>query len=213
MTLETESYHYSAHTYLDEWLWIDRDARRVLGYEEGKETDREIGRLKLLEVATYYRVIRNFPGEEPLSRLGTVWDEVAKVEKPQSAEEAKRVVNQLAISIRPDHRLHSAASKFLWMRFGDPIVICDSVAWAWMRRQQNGLRDSSSWDDFYDRWQEEFAKREGKIRSACAELALMRKFMQPNVVTESEFTEAIRSNWFTRRVFDHFMLNAPVKVA
>jgi hypothetical protein len=203
---------YAAHTYVDDWVWYDRKAHAVIGIEAVQEPDLADACDQLRSVAQGYSVMRNFKAEgSGVVRLGPVWAALKEVPRPVSDEDAKACVAQLVTTLeRIYHRdLWSAASKFLWMRFREPIIIYDALAWNWMRAHHR-CSAGGGYNGFYDGWRTSFEEHRGDVNVACEELlrAQVRRFLCPSDVTEVEFEAAVSSRWFAERVFDHAMVNA-----
>lgn len=201
---------YAARTYVDEWIACDRQARKVLGFKDGHASAPEQACEQLVEVARRYSVIRNFrvESEHGDARLSPVWNALREIEEPVSDEDGKDCVEKLVVALKRIYgrELVSAASKFLWMRFGSPIIIYDSLTWNWMCKK--GVCPSNgTYDDFYDAWRKSFQGHQREIGAACEELLGARKFFCPGDVTNEEFEQAVSSRWFAERVFDHAIVN------
>src|SRR5208283_3498717 len=147
-------------------------------------------------------------------RLSPVWDALKEINEPASEKDAKDCVNKLVETLKPTygHELTSAASKFLWMRFGSPIIIFDSLTWDWMRKQV-GYSSIKTYNEFYDAWRTNFNGQKEDIDNACKALkeANVTKFLCPSECPSDEerreFEEAITSPWFAERVFDFAIVN------
>ena len=96
--------------------------------------------------------------------------------------------------------LLSAASKFLWMRFGHPFIIYDSLTWKWIDTYQMEYSSIRTYVDFYDAWRKKFEEHQKKIDMACEELlnAQVTKFLCPSEEEKNEFEEAIKSRGLRR---------------
>ena len=206
------NFHYAAHTYVDNWVVCDREARKVLGFGSGATpTDKEACE-QLKKVANIYSVTRNFRKEEDgCARLSPVWKALLEIQKqPVNDTEAKYCVEKLVNTLKPTYgrELLSAASKFLWMRFGSPIIIYDSLTWDWIRNQE-GYSSITRYNEFYDAWRKKFNEHQKEIVAACEELlnANVTKFLCPSEAEEKEFEQAVKSQWFYERVFDFVIVN------
>ena len=208
------NYLYAARTYVDEWIACDRQSRKVLGFREGYAPASDEAYEQLVEVATRYSVIRNFrvESEHGDARLSPVWKALQEIEAPVSDQDAKDCVEKLVVALKGIYgrELVSAASKFLWMRFGSPIIIYDSLTWNWMCKQ--GCSTIGNYDDFYEAWRKNFEDEQREIGAACEELLSVRKFFCPSEVTNEEFEQAVSSRWFAERVFDHAIVNESSRI-
>jgi hypothetical protein len=208
----TLNFLYAAHTYIDDWVAYDRKAHEVLGIDSGALPEAAQAYEQLLRVAKGYAVMRNFNMEDGgIARLAPVRTALQEIATPVSDEDAKACVADFVTALqRTYHRdLWSAASKFLWMRFRQPIIIYDSLAWKWMcddgRCPANG-----GYGGFHDAWRSSFEEHRQKVHAACEDLlsARVRRFLCPSDVTELEYEASVSSRWFAERVFDHALLNA-----
>jgi hypothetical protein len=203
-------FRYAAFTYLYEWVCYDRHFMKALKFPEGSETDSELARKELFEVAKHYDIIRNFKLEEGTPRLLPAWSALKGIEAPASGEDAKERVTELVANLRDAYKrdLWSAASKFLWMRFQSPIVIYDSITWRWMC-DNGGCPRGGGYDGFYDAWQRKFDENKAEIRAACEELkelSTATKFFGSDKPSQQQFEADVSSGWFAERVFDHAIL-------
>jgi len=204
-------FHYAAHGYADTWVTYDRKAREVLGFERATSPTVEGACKELKKVANDYRIARNFRKEiDGCERFSPVWKALVEIKKrPDSEEDAKNYVNQMVESLKPTYKrvLLSAASKFLWMRFGSPIIIYDSLTAKWMCRNGN-CPNNWLYNDFYDAWRKKFNENQKEIVAACDALlkANITTFLCPSECPseeeKNEFEQAVKSLWFAERVFD-----------
>jgi len=207
------NFYYAAHTYVDNWVVCDREARKVLGFSRVTPPEPEQAREHLIVVAKIYGIARNFrlELEGDKARLSPVWTALQEIEiRPISEPDAIDCVNNLVNALKPTYgrELLSAASKILWMRFGHPIIIYDSLTWKWMC-QNGGCPTIRNYGDFYKAWRTNFDNHQNDVVAACEVLKRVkaRKFLCPIDVTDEEFEDAVSSPWFAERVFDHAVVN------
>ena len=206
------NYFYATNSYLSDWVAYDREARKVLGFKPGHTPEYRAACKQLMSVAKGYSVSRNFgvAAENGSDRLSSVWEALQKIEEPTSDQDAKDCVKKLVedLSQTYNRELWSAASKFLWMRFDNPIIIYDSLAWNWMHRN-GGCSSGGGYNGFYDAWRKTFEDCRKEVGAACEELLRLkaRKFLCPSDVSDEEFELAVSSPWFAERVFDHAIVN------
>lgn len=206
------NFHSAAFTYLYEWVYFDRHYMKVLTFTTASEPEPARACEQLVEVAKHYGIIRNFKHEDGTATLLPAWNALKGINQPTSGEDAKECVDQLVAALRPayGHDLWSAASKFLWMRFGTPVVIFDSITWSWMCKNADCPK-SGGYGGFYDAWQAKFDAHKSEIRVICEELkelSVARKFFdRDDEIGQRGFDEAVSSLWFAERVFDHAMLS------
>jgi hypothetical protein len=205
------NFHYAVHTYVDNWVVCDREARKVLGFESKSMPTDEEACEQLMKVANIYSIARNFRKEEVgCARLSPVWTALKEIRQPSCDKEAMSCVDKLVETLKPTygHELTSAASKFLWMRFAHPIIIYDSLTWNWMC-DHGGCSRTGNYGNFYDAWRKNFEENQKEIGTACEELlnANVTRFLCPREDEEKEFEQAVKSRWFAERVFDFAIVN------
>jgi hypothetical protein len=207
------NFHYAAHTYLDNWVRCDRNARRELDFGRDTPLDDEQACKQIAVVANVYGIARNFSkdSEKEALRYSPVWAALKSFKtRPASEQDAKDCVERLVRELRATYEegLLSAASKVLWMRFGSPIILYDRYAWNWMC-SHGGCSRSGSYADFNDAWRKSFLSRRNDVNDACDSLRGSKalRFLCPGDVTEKEFGEVVSSHWFAERVFDHAIIN------
>jgi hypothetical protein len=195
---------YAIHSYVDEWYWTDRGARRALTYVPGHNY-KEAALEQLGKFLRVYGIARNFPtayggSGDPLLRLM----EQAKFEGDVNAA---YVAFFRALEQQYKRKLYSAASKLLWVRFGSPFRLYDSYADRWLRHKGHAIStDESTWyGDYCDDWQQEFNECRDAIRDDCQELSGVKKFFVPHLDDESELESLLQQGWFHERVFDHYI--------
>jgi hypothetical protein len=208
------NFHYAAHTYLDNWVECDRYARSILDFGSDSPVGIEQACKQIALVANIYGIAPNFSkdSEKQALRYSPVWTAVALIKnRPASEQDAKDCVGQLVEALKPIYGLNlwSAASKLLWMRFGKPIVIYDSLAWKWMCNNGELSERDGSYSKFYDAWRMSFRKYENDVDSACSDLRKTdaRRFLCPFDLKDVEFEPLVSSDWFAERVFDHAVVN------
>ena len=199
------NFHYAAYSYLDEWMSKDREFHSVLGFEEADKIGHDKGSKTLVDVATYYRVIRTLKVQSEPVRLQAAYKALSTIKKP-SPQEVVGTVCDFATELKNTGYggvALSAASKFLWMRFRDPIKIYDSLTAAYLA-DGRGF-DYKTYESFYDAWQSNYQPNEEEIRAACEELINIKKFTLAAEIEDKELAEWTGSKWFLERVFDHYM--------
>jgi len=206
------NFHFAAFTYLYEWVCYDRHFIEVLAFARDPAPTAEEACRQLVSMATHYNVIRNFKAEgDGTDRLLHVWNALKTVSKPVSQHEAKDRIEGLVAVLKAQyrHELVSAVSKILWMRFGSPIVIYDSLTVKALKGW--GCPTHPTYGQFYDAWQKKFCEHEDEIGKVCEKLkglSAAREFFDPGDIGEQEFDESVSTPWFRERVFDHALLNA-----
>jgi len=201
------NFHYAAYSYLDEWVNKDRRFHSILAEENSTATSAGDQIECLSEVAAYYGVARTLKTIEEKPRLKTAFDALQSIKRPNentvvaTVEEFARILGG-TYGGTPI----SAASKFLWMRFRNPVVIRDSVVSSFLC--EFGYSDSG-YSDYYRIWTDLYRLHEVQIVEACSGLTKVKVFTRACDIADMEIKAWTTSEWFKQRVFDHFMLNEP----
>jgi hypothetical protein len=197
-------FHYAAHCYLEKWMRMDCGFNQVLGFENALKVPPHEGTKCLVEVATYYKVIRTLRVIEEEPRLKAAYDALQTTRLPKEGNVAE-VVEACAGCLCDAYGVNalSAASKFLWMRFRSPVVIYDSIVSKWLCA--NGTYRRDGYSNYRKTWLYEYLKHEEQIRKVCAELIHIKKFTLARHTSDEKLTEWATSRWFRERVFDHFI--------
>ena len=201
----TENFRYHAYCYLDEWIQFDSVFTEKLSL-----ADDEAAACCLAEIAQYYGVIRNFRdiGEHP--RFSKAWAALKQISQPQTIEDAVKQHEELLLLLRADYGkiLHSATSKFLWMRFKSPVIIYDQLALGWLCAHA-GCKPEWEYGLYCETWLRSYRKYEPEIRIACQGLLSVKSFTLAADWQSEALGNVIDTEWFRQRVFDNFLLFRP----
>lgn len=194
----------------------DHDARAVF---QSPVPGRQLRLQRIARAAQFYRVARTLH-RKPDDKATASDDRLAHYEKLLDVLDALphnlpargyvAAVETAETSITEayglTHRLTSLASKFLWLRFGSPILIYDSQARAALKMTTNDL------SEFEDRWRRQFAHDAKRIEHACRELPRILDFVARSPNEHTQLRSAIDSPGFRERVLDHALwrVGAPV---
>jgi hypothetical protein len=201
------NFHYAAHRYVNDWLGWDKKFHAALSPAGCSGIAVESGAKTLVKVASYYTVIRTLPVTGEPIRLGAAYSALLGI-REVPAPELHLIVENYANMLKATYGLNalSAASKFLWVRFRDPVVIYDSIASSWLSK--NSTFHYNGYRAYVDAWSDSYQKAEGQIREACDDLRQMKKFILCDV-SDAELSECTSSKWFMGRVFDYSMIYLP----
>ena len=202
------NFKYAAHSYINDWLGWEKRFHDTLSPKGENPVDPESGARVLAEVAAYYRVARTLPERDESSRLISAYQDLLAI-PGVTVFEVPNVVDGYAEALNSKYgrTALSAASKFLWVRFREPVIIYDSITSDWLARnagfRYNGYRD------FCEAWLNAYQLHEDEIRDACYQLNSIRPFIL-NAISERELNELSSETWFMKRVFDYAMIYLPV---
>ena len=196
--LDTDFYD-SALYYAKEWT------RKERGCVDGLASTDPLRRLKALcDAGGYFRISRSLETAYDvgvgLPRLKPVLDTLDRV-PPESVTDATldSVVCELRREIGRAYGgrdLLSAATKFLWLRHRDVVVIYDSQA----RSALNA--PSGDYGNYLERWRSEYSRVKPKVIDACERLLQARQLED---LVRAEVNAHGASEWFKRRVFDVYV--------
>jgi hypothetical protein len=203
--LMPNDFFYAAYSYLDEWMSKDQRFHGNLAYENRAEVAEADGRKTLVDVATYYRVIRSFKVTSEPFRLQAAYEALSRIAPPSHANVVETIC-KFAEDLAKTYGVVplSAASKFLWMRFRSPIVIYDSLVCDYLQKKKCGF-NYEGYPTYYPAWLNEFHKNHERIQEACQELRSIKKFTLASGIEDTKLSEWTASEWFMERVFDHSM--------
>jgi hypothetical protein len=178
--------------------WWDTKER---GYVAGLAASNPQERLDALRRAGgHFRVARNFrlayDVKIGLPRLQPALDTLDRL-APASVTESRlgKVIGELRRELgRPygDRNLLSAATKFLWLRHKEVVVIHD-------RQARLALNSPyGDYDTYLSLWRSEYVRQLDKVIDACSRLA-------QNSEIHREIKNNVQAEWFRRRVFDIYL--------
>jgi hypothetical protein len=97
--------------------------------------------------------------------------------------------------------LLSAATKFLWLLRGDPVIIFDSQARAALGTPY------ANYEAFVERWCEEYIHYADAIRKACDSLPRSPDLAADRGACSERARVGVDHEWFRHRVFDIHLWN------
>ncbi len=196
--IETELYE-GARYYAK--VWALKERRFVDGLAS---TDPAIRVQAISDAGGYFRISRSlrtvYDVAVGLPRLKSVLDALDRIPGSSVSDATlARCINELRREIgRPYGNLDvlSAATKFLWLRHRDVVVIHDSQARIALGAQVG------NYADYLDRWRAEYSLLAPKVTNACERLQTARKL--GDLVALEAKTHST-DEWFKRRVFDIYL--------
>ena len=204
-----KTFEFCSLQYMNFWLSVDRECHVVL-----KDSVQSGNKLSLLQkAASFYRISRNLPkGREEAEGLPRFSFLQSIIDQQTSSElsvlGAVEMVKQVSAELSnkywgaPDRRnLLSAASKFLWLKIRDPIIIYDSQA----RLALNV--PNGNYEHFYTAWIDSYTNHKEEIREISHKLKDQSLYFEEQPENISEIEEIISQEWFHRRVFDIWLWN------
>lgn len=191
-------------------IWTLKEAPLVFALAE---VDANTRREALCRAGGYFKIARSFQVaydvDRGIPRFQPVLDALDRI-PVESVTDAtlRKVVGRFRRELgRPygNRDLLSAATKFLWLRHRDVVVIHDSQA----RLALNA--PYGDYGDYLERWHSEYDIQRPAITNACERLEQKPKRVAADV--RREIAAHASSDWFARRVFDIYLWNkgAPVR--
>jgi len=200
----TQAFEHSANQYAHLWLRSERSFVEALA-----DDDADARLVAIQRAAGYFRIARNLPTafdiRRGLQRLAPIRDllqapSLRLIDAQSLGQVVESFRHQLG-ALYGGKDLLSAATKFLWLLRGDPIIIFDSQA-----RFALGT-PYANYDAYVDKWREAYTKFADTIQSACDSLPRNRD-TEPNLHARSERARiGIDHEWFRHRVFDIHLWN------
>lgn len=195
-----ENFRYFALMYLNDWHQWDKPlSDRIFG------RDKLDGRDAFHLAAKYYKVTRNFPIDNEEHRLQGALELLKSNRGRPTKENVCKKVDQLALAFgdRYGKNAVSAASKFLWLRYKSPVVIFDSRAKKWLKK--NGYKVPANYEGYRTQWLAAFSDHRVRIEEACAALVNVQDFSMAFESSAEEIALLVNSPWFQERVFDKYL--------
>ncbi len=201
------TFEYCALEYLN--LWTSYDKRFVENFTGGKQKMLEI----IPEVATVYRVHRNFPLRYDVlnnrERYEPIVDKLAAINIAKIDENNFiKTVIQTRQNIGQEYGglgVLSATTKFLWMLVRDPIIIYDNNAMTALGRHNYPV-DEGNYGQYVQQWQQLYAEKEEEVNEACQGLHGVRLYARhANEIDEQYIQQISAETWFRKRVFDMYL--------
>ncbi|NKF49016.1 hypothetical protein G3R49_00305 [Shewanella sp. WXL01] len=191
------NFRYFAAQYLNDWMYWDKPF-----CERVASKDANVAREGYLHAAKYYKVVRNFGRIDEPQRLYYLQQMLDSVELPRQ-ETAADLVTELAKQCEAVYGTYavSAASKLLWLKYKSPVIIYDSRALSWLKKQGHKLVPSD-YRNYCDAWLTEFDKVSPTIAQCSTELVEVKRFTHASELTDTEIAKLTSQVWFHERVFD-----------
>lgn len=160
----------------------------------------------IMRAATYFVVARNLPrkdgGESGTGHYRPLLAALDQFEWPDRSSGYADSVNRFEALVQQaygmNRRVRSLASKFLWLKFQQGVVIYDSQA-----RIALDLPENVTLERYEMAWKDQYRKNQSAIVEACEDLAKVLRFA-PNHdgVPPAELKETLQAGWFHERVLD-----------
>jgi len=200
LNMAIKTFEYCSLFYLNQWLEHD------MGFCDALAKGNRSKKLDTLrKAANFYRVARNLPSkyEGDLKRYELVLDIIDSLKpadfKKDPIEEIYKIKDKISDKYGKRGVL-SLTTKFLWIKFKEPILIYDSQASMALGIKSEGL------SSYYKKWREEFKDNKTAIVDACSKLPDMYKYAANQETGTKEYIDEIASaTWFHERVFDAYL--------
>ena len=196
--------NHSAKRYAE--YWERRERAFVESLADGDEGARL---LALQRAAGYFRIARNFPKAFDIgrgfTRLAPVRDllhaTLHRLVEPQSLGPTVESLRHELGALYGGRDLLSAATKFLWLLHGDPVIIFDSQARIAL------VTPHANYDAYVERWRDAYTQYAHAIRAACDSLPRASGLAADPKARSERARAGIDHEWFRRRVFDIYLWN------
>jgi hypothetical protein len=196
MIAEEPPYEYCALRFVIQW---ERDERSL---HEG--IARKLSAEAIRKALSYFQVARGF------ARLNEKAEFVEKalIETGKRLNEGNVIARVTTLTNYFFQEFNknnlSAASKLLWLRCRNPVVILDSRAVAALKKLDYRVK-VGDYESFYRAWRQEYDKRRLELQRAAKSLKELKSCTASWRRSSDEFRTVITSDWFSERTFDLFL--------
>lgn len=199
----TVSLRFCAMQYLN--LWHTGDRHFTKGLEPLNKIQRRIRALG--KAAHNYRIDRNFPTFSHEKTRSRILEALDRIDRPR-VQDVDTAVSDLAKKLEKiaGKYLVSAASKLLWLKYRDPVVILDGMAIRGLASRIAGrAADLRDYPAYRRTWLEEFAKERDPISRASKSLVEAKLFSAAFAQSDEGLRATVAKSWFHRRIFDQLL--------
>ena len=206
-TIIFPSFEYCAAKYLD--LWIRKEE---LMHTRLQSVQPSAGSVRA--ALALFKVSRGFSEIEKSKQQKTVAKLLREYGGAVSRKTVVARVTELANAFQKPFGMTniSAASKLLWLRLRDPVVLFDSRAVKALRHFGHDL-NSQDYSSYYTAWQTQFSCDRKAVRSAALKLPGHYRFTAAAHLGRGYVEQICAQDWFVERVYDQYLwqVGAPRK--
>ena len=205
MKSELISLDYCALSYLNQWQKDDSMLYSLLNSNEVECQKEGIER-----AVTFYGIARNFPKKYDSSdRFDKVLNRLSNINVKVTLSNFIEIVNDLADNFLEDYKQRniSAASKLLWLRHRDPVIIYDKRAIDGLKSRFQYKGEYGDYVNFSRTWLQEYENKSQEITVATQKLLSVKQFTYNHLASSEEIKNLTKENWFKMRVFDIYLWN------
>jgi hypothetical protein len=192
----SQPHEYTALKFLNQWH------NKEMYFHNGL-SGRRIDDQALSKAMHYFKVARNFSGLGEEGATSLISDLLINSSRRINQKNFPDRVHALALEFQLKFGSYnlSAASKLLWLRNRDPIIIFDKNTRHSLILLGHKI-PPSDYSGFLRAWRIEFSKAEKDIRRASKRIPGISEFSSMWEHKASDIKEVVTSDWFTCRVFD-----------
>jgi len=193
MNAEEPPYEYCALRFVIQW---ERHERAL-----HEDISRKLSAEAIRTALSYFQVARGFAGLDEKAEM--VAKALIKMSKGlNEGNVIDRVINLSDYFFREFNSKNlSAASKLLWLRCRNPVVILDSRTAAALNKLGYRVK-KGDYVSFYRAWHEEYGKRRFELQRAAKRLKELKSYTASWRRSADEFRADIEAVWFSERTFD-----------
>lgn len=195
---------YCALSYSNQWQSHDSVFYELLNSHNPQDQ-----RDGIKEAASFYKIARNFAAKyDGCYRFHNALNEL-NLQTEVTSTTYINTVKRLADSfLKHYHRKNiSAASKLLWLKHRDPVIIYDGRAINALQNHFHYEGRYGDYDRYCEKWLEEYQNKSREIVDAANRLPSVIEFVFNHEATEHEVRSLIAEEWFKKRVFDTYLWN------
>lgn len=192
-------FEFYAHHFINQWYFAEQTI-----FQKIQSNDRETRLEGLKKGGTYFKIARSLPIEfenkngkkryEPVLEI-LESDPLRNCSQSDFSKKVEKVHNEL--SKHYDNRtVISATSKFLWLKYRNPVKILDS-------RSKNALGiKTNNYSEFVDAWEKKYSELKPEIIKASRRLPSISEFV---INDSADIKHICKEEWFLQRVFDTYL--------
>lgn len=194
------SFDYCALQFLN--LWLDKEKMYCNSLSSSNLESR---RQALVKAGGHFRVARNVPKNYDLNgkRYQAILD-ILSTTNDVTADNVVKVVNDVQTRISENYgnrKVLSLTTKFLWLKFKEPVRIYDNQA-----RISLGTKENN-YCTFYEAFSLCYKDKESEIIEACNRLKdAITYSVKPNM-NYKDIENLVSEKWFRERVLDMYLWN------
>lgn len=180
--------------------WIEPNERF---YRAINSKQREEVRKGIKGILASYKVARSFKGLGSAVPLLNLFNKIKPLTKTCVVDSVEGFAEK--INIEYGQKTISAASKLLWFKDRNTVVIYDELARRTLATLSGVKLKKGEYRQFYVEWNKQFKLFKTDIEKASFGLYKVKIYSSACGLTDDEIKKITKSGWFHKRVFDYYL--------